>query len=116
MGPPGRGQRKIVSNRHMGLRVSGSPLAAMGSHYQQNEKKKLSTSTKKHVTRAKAVNSVVLCHCDYDRDNRYRHKRGQIRHLISSSMFLLGFRPLYFENGGKCKIFVCVKKRYTEIS
>ena len=40
----------------------------MGSHYQQNEKKKLSNSTKKPVTRAKAVNSVVLCHCDYNRD------------------------------------------------
>ena len=30
--------------------------------------------------------------------------------------FLLEFRPLYFENGGKCKIFICVKKKDTEIS
>ena len=40
---------------------------------------------------------------------------GTQTHLPPKFSFFLGFRPLYFENDGKCKVCIYVKKKDTEI-
>ena len=41
--------------------------------------------------------------------------RGHLNQLAPKIPFLLGFRPLYFENVGSCKKIIRVKKKVAEI-